>query len=144
MRAIIIAAILSVTIQSSYATPADNLAKLSGMHERSNRVQLRKILGIDPARIPWCGAAVAWAVKKAGRKPPAAPLRAISWRSYGKSVTLSSARRGDVVVVRNRRGHHVALVTRKKGGAVCMVGGNQSNRISEKCVSARSIVAVRR
>ena len=127
-----------------HATPADTLAKLSGLHERANRSQLKKILGIDPARIPWCGAAVAYAVKKAGRKPPQAPLKAISWRSYGNAVSLSSARRGDVVVVRNRRGNHVALLTRKQGNSVCIVGGNQSNRVSEKCVSARAVVAIRR
>lgn len=145
MRLFVLAAALLVALQSpSLASPADNLQKLSGMHERSNRAQLKKILGIDPARIPWCGAAVAWAVKKAGRKPPAAPLRAISWRSYGKSVTISSARRGDVFVVRNRRGHHVSIVTKKSAGKICGIGGNQSNQVKESCYGARSVVAVRR
>lgn len=145
MKALVFAAALAATISHAHATPADNLSKLTGMHERQNRAQLKRILGIDPARIPWCGAAVSWAVRKAGRKPPAAPLKAISWRSYGKAVTLSSARRGDVVVVRNRRGHHVAIITRQPNkGKVCALGGNSSNRVKETCYSARAVVAVRR
>lgn len=146
MKALFFAAALAATIPHAHATPADTLSKLSGMHERQNRAQLKKSLGVDPARVPWCGYAVAYAIRKASpsKKPPAGYPRAISWARWGKAVTLSSARRGDVVVVKNRRGHHVALITSASKGKVCMIGGNQSSRVSEKCVSARSVVAVRR
>lgn len=145
MRPILMAAALFVALQCpSLATPADQISKLTGMHERSNRAALKRTLGVDPVRVPWCGAAVAWAVRKAGRKPPAGYMRAISWKQYGKAVTIRAARRGDIVVVKNRRGNHVSIVTKVSGGKVCATGGNQSNRVKQSCYSARSVVAVRR
>lgn len=145
MRLMILAAALLAALHGhALATPADQITKLSGMHERSNRAALKRTLGVDPARIPWCGAAAAWAVRKAGRKPPAGYMRAIAWRGYGKAVSMSHARRGDVLVLRNRRGHHVTILTRKAGGKVCAIGGNQGNKVKESCYSARAVVAVRR
>lgn len=145
MRSFILAAALLVGFASPcLATPADQISKLNGMHERSNRAALKRTLGVDPARIPWCGAAAAWAVRKAGRKPPAGYMRAIAWRGYGKAVSMSHARRGDVLVLRNKRGHHVTILTRKAKGKICAIGGNQGNRVKESCYSARAVVAVRR
>lgn len=144
MRVIIFLAVLAATVSVGHSNPADSLSRLSGMHERENRAQLRRMLGVDPARTPWCGAAAAWAVKRAGRKPPTEPMHARSWRKYGRAVAISNARRGDVVLLRNRRGHHVSIVTHMAQGKICAIGGNQSNRVQESCYSMRNVVAVRR
>jgi len=38
----------------------------------------------------------------------------------------------------------VAAFHSRRGNRVCVAGGNQSNRVSVACVSAGSVVAVRR
>ena len=64
------------------SAPAPLLAQLSsvpivgsilsmvGLHEHRNRGQLRSRIGVDPARTPWCGFLMGWAVRQAGRTPP--------------------------------------------------------------------------
>lgn len=138
------------------STPAPLLAQLSsvpivgsilsmvGLHEHRNRGQLRSRIGVDPARTPWCGFLMGWAVRQAGRTPPPGHGLARSWTAYGSSVALSSAQAGDVVVTRTRRGSHVAAFHSHRGDRVCLAGGNQSNRVSVTCVSTGSVVAVRR
>ena len=138
------------------STPAPLLAQLSsvpivgsilsmvGLHEHRNRGQLRSRIGVDPARTPWCGFLMGWALRQAGRTPPPGHGLARSWTAYGSSVALSSAQAGDVVVTRTRRGSHVAAFHSHRGDRVCLAGGNQSNRVSVACVSAGSVVAVRR
>lgn len=138
------------------AAPAPLLAQLGsvpiiggilsmlGLHEQRNRGQIRSRIGVDPARTPWCGFFMGWAVRQAGRTPPSGYGLARSWKIYGRPVPLSSAQAGDVVVTRNGRGYHVAAFHSRRAGRVCLAGGNQSNRVSVSCFSAGSVVAVRR
>ena len=111
---------------------------VEGLHERANRGQLKQILGIDPARTPWCGYAMAYFARKAGLELPDGYGKARSWTRAGRKV--SKPERGDVVVL-NR---HVGLFTRFEGNRICLLGGNQSNRIAESCYPRRSVVAYRR
>jgi len=121
-----------------------SLLSLVGLHEHRDRAALRAKLGVDPARTPWCGYFMGHVVQQMGRTPPSGHGLAASWKSYGSAVTLASAQAGDVVVTRNRHGYHVAAFHSSTPGRVCVLGGNQSNRVSVACVSARSVVAVRR
>lgn len=116
-----------------------------GLHEQKNRKTIQAMVGVNPATTPWCGAAAAYAVKKAGGTPPAHPNRAVNWTNFGKAVPLSSAKAGDIVVFRFKRGHHVAVFKGHAGdGRITACGGNMSNQF--KCSNYRtaSVVAVRR
>lgn len=116
-----------------------------GLHERKNAGTLRRAIGVNPARVPWCGYFVAKAAKRSGYKPPAGAGRAYSWTKFGRKVSRSGARKGDVVVIRTRRGHHVTIYAGSAGkGRFKGLGGNQSNRVKVSTYSTRSIVAVRR
>ena len=122
--------------------------KYVGLHERANRSSLKRMIGIDPARVPWCGAWAGFVVRKAGRKPPKGHNMARSWLRFGKAVKMSSARPGDVVVLRTRGGaiprFHVGLLYSKPKGRICLIGGNQRNQVQLSCYAAGNVKAVRR
>jgi uncharacterized protein (TIGR02594 family) len=138
LTALTIAMLLSTPAASAdlYATAKQYI----GLHERTNRKSLRKMLGVDPVRVQWCGAFLAMAARKAGYKPPSGANVAASWSRFGRSVSMRQAKRGDVVVMRG----HVTVFTRIVKGKVCGVGGNQSNAIKESCYKTSRVVAVRR
>jgi len=145
---VLIVAVIGMIVYVEFANASpirlDFIKKFDGLHERNNNSTLRKMLGVNPARTPWCGYAVGYIVKKTGGTPPKGYPRALSWKNFGKKVTLKTVRKGDVVVVRTKRGHHVTIFSRISGNKICGFGGNQSNRIKESCYSIKSIVAIRR
>lgn len=114
----------------------------SGLSERGNNKQLRRILGVNPARTPWCGKFVTAVVTEAGHKIPHASGLARSWMKYGKRVTVP--RPGDIVVIRTKRGYHVGIFSHMKDGKVFLLGGNQSNRVKVSGYALSRIVAMRR
>ncbi|MFK7901881.1 MAG: TIGR02594 family protein [Nitratireductor sp.] len=120
------------------------IEKVIGLHERKHNKTIRKMVGVNPARTPWCGGAVAYAVKRSGGKPIKGYLGAKNWSRYGKGVSLSKAKKGDIVVIRTKRGHHVSIYKSRSKGRVTLCGGNQGD--SFKCSSYRSssVKAVRR
>jgi len=103
------------------------------------------MVGINPSTTPWCGAATAYAVRKAGGKPVAGHNKAVNWKKFGRGVSLASARKGDVVVLRFKRGYHVGIYSKKvKGGRVEICGGNMSNRFKCSAYRTKWVKAVRR
>lgn len=135
---------------SSYAASSSParlkaIERYVGLHEVKNRKRIQSIIGVNPRRTPWCGAAVAMAVKTAGGTPPKGHLKASRWMKFGSGVSLSKARKGDVVVFRFKRGYHVAIYKRRlKNGRVEACGGNMSNRFKCSAYRANSVRAVRR
>lgn len=115
-----------------------------GLHERKHTRKLSKYIGVNPRRTPWCGAFVATVSKRAGKKIPNGHLRAASWKRVGKSVSLKNARKGDLVIVRTKRGHHVGFYAGRKNGRVQVLGGNQSNMVRITNFRARNVQSVRR
>lgn len=113
-----------------------------GLHERENRQALKRTLGVDPARIPWCGYFLAHVARKSGYKPPAGHGKARSWARWGRPVAVSQARPGDIAVVRG--GRHVGVVSHIKAGKIYLVGGNQSNAVRLSGYPTRGILAIRR
>ena len=140
LRYALIAAAISMAAPANSADLVSVMSRYEGLHERSNRNTLRKMLGVNPVSTPWCGAFMTFAVKKIGRKPPAGSFKASSWSRYGKAVKRSQARRGDVAVVRG--GRHVIAVTGRKGAKLCGWSGNASNMIKHACFGG--VVSVRR
>lgn len=141
--------ILTVTIamqsNQAYASAnvANTLTKLKGLHESRNNKALRNIMGVNPRRIPWCGYAVAYALRRNGLTPPKGYPRALNWRKYGRPVKYSQAKKGDIVVIRTRWGHHVTVLHSKHGSRFAGIGGNQSNRLKISKYRVSSIVSVR-
>lgn len=122
-----------------------NIAKrYVGLHERKHTSKLKRYIGVNPRRTPWCGAFVATVSKRAGKKVPSGHLRAASWKRVGKGVSLKNARKGDLVIVRTKRGHHVGFYAGRKNGRVQVLGGNQSNMVKISNFRAGSVQSVRR
>lgn len=134
---------LSVPVQAHAGTYAI-AKKYMGLHEAKHNGKLRKYLGVNPRKTPWCGAFVGTVVKRAGKDVPQGHLRAASWKRVGKPVSLKKARKGDIVVVRTKYGNHVGFYSSRKNGRVQLLGGNQSNRVQISNYRIGSIQAIRR
>lgn len=115
-----------------------------GLHERKHTGKLRKYIGVNPRSTPWCGAFVATVSKRAGKRVPKGHLRAANWKQVGKAVSLKNARKGDLVIIRTKRGHHVGFYAGRKNGRVQVLGGNQSNMVKVSNFRAGSVQSVRR
>ena len=115
-----------------------------GLHERKHPAKIRKIVGVNPQRTPWCGAFAGAVVKRDGKNPPRGFMKAASWRNWGKPVKLKQARKGDVVVIRTKRGYHVGFYAGAENGRVKLIGGNQSNQVKVTAYRASSVRAIRR
>ena len=140
LLALLIAICLVLIPVMADASPLSAAKQYVGLHEHRNTKALKAVLGVNPARVKWCGAFVGAMVRKTGRKPPSGYLKASNWRNYGTRVPLKAARPGDIVVMRS----HVTIYTRRTKGKVCGIGGNQSNRVKESCYSQRKVIGVRR
>jgi uncharacterized protein (TIGR02594 family) len=113
-------------------------AKL-GMHERRDNKRLRAWLASDggtvgdPADVPWCGDAVATALREALPKEimPFNPYAAIGWNMWGQYV---KPQLGSVLVF--WRGSpegwqgHVGFYAGESAANYYVLGGNQSNSVS--------------
>lgn len=115
-----------------------------GLHENKHAGKLKKTIGVNPRKTPWCGAFVGTIVKKAGKSVPAGYMRAVSWKKVGRAVSLKHARKGDIVVVRTKYGNHVGFYSGQSGGKVQLLGGNQSNQVKVSNYRVGSVQAVRR
>ena len=147
MTAIVIILLLGIGKPQASQKRYYALKSIEGLHEVKNRKALQSKLGVNPSRVPWCGYAVAYAVKKAGGKPPKTFASGAGWKKFGKPVKLSQAKKGDVVAVASRRarsGRHVGIYSHRDKGRVCLISGNSSNRVRISCYSAKSVRAVRR
>lgn len=142
---LIVAALLApVSIQSAHAGAYSIAKKYVGLHEAKHNSKLRRYLGVNPRKTPWCGAFVGTVAKRAGKSVPNGYMRAASWKRAGKAVSLKNAKKGDVVVVRTKYGHHVGFYAGRKNGRVQLLGGNQSNRVQISNYRIGSVQAVRR
>lgn len=133
--------------QMAEASPArlQAIERVVGLHERKNRKTIQNMVGINPSTTPWCGAAAAYAVRKAGGTPPQYANKALNWSKFGHGVSLSNARKGDVVVMRFKRGYHVAVFKKHVGkGRIEVCGGNMSNQFKCSSYKSSNVKAVRR
>lgn len=123
---------------------ADNISHANqyvGKNERTNRVQLKNLLKVDPARTPWCAAFVNSILKKSGNNG-SNDLTARSFLRWG--VKVSNPQEGDVVVIRTKSGYHVGFFAGFKGNKVLVLGGNQSNSVKVTAYPRKSVVQFRR
>lgn len=109
----------------------DNAMSVKGLHERRDRDTIRKYLkdggvGINPAKVAWCGAMVRSSLEQAGIKglPADEALVASNWKKWGTGVDAREIAAGDVVVNQLRRdGSGKRIKTGDTGGHVAMATG---------------------
>ena len=120
-------------------------SRFIGLTERKNATSLQNLTGVNPRRIPWCAAFVNAILNRKGYEGTNS-LTAASFKSYG--VKVVTPHKGDIVVLRNRRGNHVGIFVEYKvingRKMVGVLGGNQNNMVKVTYYSARSIVTIRR
>ena len=128
----IMALLAAMTVaQAEYAEAGKRQGSVhsEGLHERQNRGQLKRILGVDPVRIPWCGVYLARLVSN----PPKGYASAHSWRSWKRSV---KPRPGAIAIFRHS---HVGLVVAVRKNCILVKSGNDGDRIRTRCRNPRSI-----
>lgn len=142
---------LLISAVPSFAQTQDNIFNRAfsyvGLHERSNRTQIKKVTKVDPVRTPWCAAFVNGVLSQMGIRGTGSNM-AISFAKY-KSAT-SNPQKGDIVVLktgrsrRGRSGNHVGFFQGFSGNRVAVLGGNQSNRVKVSYFSKKSVISYRR
>ena len=114
------------------------LQSWNGLHEGKHNRQLRRILGVNPRVVEWCGYGMAAAFRAAGKasKIPKGFPSHKAWRNVGPKVKLRSIKRGDIFAP----GNHVTMFTRvNERGRYCGRGGNQSKQFKESCYKPTSV-----
>lgn len=111
-----------------------------GMNEHKDRTAIREAIGVDPLRVPWCGAFMGSVAKRAGRTPPRNYLLAVSWLHFGHPIRRSDMRAGDIAVMR----HHVTIVVKVEGAYIWALGGNQSGGVNVSRYRISRVIGVRR
>ncbi|MEO5344224.1 MAG: TIGR02594 family protein [Gammaproteobacteria bacterium SHHR-1] len=95
--------------------------------------------------VPWCAAFVGAVLARCGVQGTGS-LLARSYESWGTSVPLDQAQRGDVVML--SRGQpwqgHVGFYEGAAGGNVTLLGGNQGDQVNITAYPKSRVVAVRR
>jgi len=95
--------------------------------------------------VPWCAAFVGAVLARCGVQGTGS-LMARSYESWGTSVPLDQAQRGDVVIL--SRGQpwqgHVAFFEGSDGSKVTLLGGNQGDQVNITAFPKSRVVAVRR
>lgn len=124
------------------------LVRKMGLHEQRDNEELTaflktgKFLG-DPKKLPWCGDAVESAFAKTlpNEKLPTNPFFAQNWKDFG---TESDPITGAVGVIRwSANAGHVGFVSKATKTTISMVGGNQSNAITNSIFPRRVFIAFR-
>lgn len=95
----------------------------------------------------WCAAFVGAMLKRAGM-PQTGKLNARSYLDWGQPVDPDQAQPGDIVVFwrgdKNGWQGHVGFFVRRYRGQIIVLGGNQSNRVSEAGYAESRLLGVRR
>jgi hypothetical protein len=137
IRPLLLAALMlpaPMMVQAVMAADMVSIArKTAGLHERKHRATLRRMIGVDPVRTPWCGAWLGYVVRLAGKRPPAGFQSSAAWRRAGRA---SGPAPGRIVNLKHR---HVALMTGFCRGGVRVISANWRNQVGENCRPFRTI-----
>ena len=124
------------------------LVRRMGLHEARDKAELTEFLKLgkflgDPAKLPWCGDAVESAFAKTlpDERLPSAPFFAQNWAGFGKKVEPMV---GAVGVIRwSASAGHVGFISSVSSTRIGMVGGNQSNAITNATFPRSKFIAFR-
>jgi uncharacterized protein (TIGR02594 family) len=97
---------------------------------------------VNDDEVPWCGTFMADVMLTgAGINPPRIAVRAMSWATWGVET---SPRLGAVLVFKRPGGGHVGLYVGETSTHYRVLGGNQSNAVTDNALIAKSrLVACR-
>jgi uncharacterized protein (TIGR02594 family) len=141
---------LLFSVVPSFAQTQDNIFNRAfsyvGLHERSNRQQIKSVTKVDPVRTPWCAAFVNGILEQLGQRGTGSNM-AISFAKY-KTAT-KTPQKGDIVVIRAGRGgrgsgNHVGIFEKFVGNKVAVLGGNQRNAVKISYFSKSSVISYRK
>jgi uncharacterized protein (TIGR02594 family) len=104
--------------------------------------------------VPWCSALtnfICWLA----RLPRSKDLRARSWLTVGKGITLDEAEPGDIIILKRGTGDqpgpevidapgHVGFYAGRFGEFIEVLGGNQSDTVKVSRYPAKRLLGVRR
>lgn len=124
------------------------LVRRLGLHEIDDKADLTEFLKIgkflgDPAKNPWCGDAVESAFAKVlpDERLPTNAFFAQNWKGFGREVEPMV---GAVGVIRwSPTAGHVGTVSEVTATQIGMVGGNQSNKLSNARFPRSAFIAFR-
>ncbi len=104
-----------------------------------------KVLGIvyNADSVPWCGLAVAHWLEQRGFTPPPIAIRAMAWATWGRDLGKDQLYQGSIVVFKRSGGGHVGLCSGYTDTHVYVLGGNQSDAVTETFIARRRLVAQR-
>jgi uncharacterized protein (TIGR02594 family) len=121
----------------------------NGMHERTDRAELKELLDVDPVRTEWCAAFINAVLEESGivsNNDHKYPFTARAFLDWGQGIQP-----GDLVVFpRGNQGWqgHVGfyLKTQEINGVeyYYILGGNQDNRVSIISYRASKALGIRR
>ena len=144
LRTIVLAVAIAFTVNVAKATPIKRASKYIGFGERSHTYELKRILGVNPRRVAWCGYFVSHVLKL--KKPIG---RARDFLRIGRKVKLP--KRGDIMIFsrgRSRWAGHVGFymgTTYIKGRKFYKIlGGNQNNYVNIIEYPASRLLGIRR
>lgn len=135
------------TASSRMAGPAavSVARQYDGMHERTNREELRSLMPIDPATTAWCAAFVTATLSKIGVKGTGS-LAARSYLDWGTAVDTPAY--GDVVVLKRGnnadQGHVGFYEGTNADGSIRVYGGNQGDRVGSSTFRSSDVLGYRR
>ena len=145
----------SQDVQDSYSvgTTLSTASAMVGLHEKRDRVELTRLIGVDPVRTEWCAAFVN-SILNLNNIPGSEvvsrhPLTAKSFLYWGSFAVTPEF--GDVVVFprgnQGWQGHVGFYITTVKQDGIdhyVILGGNQDNRVSYDLYPASKAIAIRR
>lgn len=142
-------------LNTSMLAPVDTAGMMLGLNERRDRIELTRLLGVDPVRTEWCAAFVNMILDihgiRGSNSVSSNPLLAKSFLKWGQPVSKANITRGDIVIFpRGNQGWqgHVGFYVQSmyKNGKeyYVIIGGNQDNTVSVDLYPASKAIAIRR
>lgn len=139
--------------QTEYLDTVGTAEAMVGLHEVSDRKQLRQLMGVDPLHYEWCAAFVNMILNlhyiDGSESVSEYPLTARSFLQWG--VGVAEPQRGDIIVFprgeyqwQGHVGFYVDTVYEDHLKYYLILGGNQNNSVSVEMYLAKSALSIRR
>ena len=142
---------------SNDSTPSTGVVKVAGeyagLHERTDREELKDLLNVDPTRTEWCAAFVNSVLEIQGHPNLHTmnypyPLTARGFLHWGESVDFyDEIQIGDIVIFpRGNQGWqgHVGFYVGSVGEDWIILGGNQDNKVGYNLYKSYNAIGIRR
>ena len=126
----------------------------NGMHERTDREELKELLDVDPVRTEWCAAfvnAVLEESKIVSNNSHKYPLTARAFLDWGQRISKEYIQPGDLVVFprgnqgwQGHVGFYISKVNINGVEYYNILGGNQNNRVSIDNYRSSTVLGIQR